>query len=80
MELTHYFLSYNGERTHQSLDYKTPDVMYRAATGGGVKIVAKFGGVRGESLVPHYCTGDSSRAKLGQRHSAVMTRVLSQTW
>lgn len=70
MELTQYFVSYNGERTHQSLDYRTADVLYRAATGGGAQIFVKFGAVRGEFLVPHYCTGDSSRAKLGQRHSA----------
>lgn len=40
--LTEYFLFYNRERTHQSLDYRTPDVVYRTASGGGAKIVDKF--------------------------------------
>jgi len=40
--LTEYFLFYNRERTHQSLDYKTPDVVYRTASGGGARIVDKF--------------------------------------
>ena len=40
--LTEYFLFYNRERTHQSLDYKTPDVIYRTASGGGARIVDKF--------------------------------------
>ena len=42
MGLTRYFMFYNEERLHQSLDYKTPDVVYRTATGGGAKIVDKF--------------------------------------
>lgn len=40
--LTEYFIFYNRERTHQSLDYKTPDVVYRTASGGGARIVDKF--------------------------------------
>jgi putative transposase len=40
--LTEYFLFYNRERTHQSLDYKTPDEIYRTANGGGARIVDKF--------------------------------------
>jgi len=40
--LTEYFLFYNRERTHQSLNYKTPDVIYRTASGGGSRIVDKF--------------------------------------
>jgi len=40
--LTEYFLFYNRERTHQSLDYRTPDVVYRTASGGGARIVDKF--------------------------------------
>jgi putative transposase len=73
--LTHYFLFYNEERLHQSLGYKTPDVVYRTAIGGGAKIVDKFGGARETSSpVPLRFTGDDvSRAEeLGQRHSAVM--------
>jgi len=40
--LTKYFIFYNTERTHQSLDYSTPDVIYRTANGGGARIVDKF--------------------------------------
>ena len=40
--LAEYFTFYNGERPHQSLDYKTPDIVYRTATGGGALIVDKF--------------------------------------
>jgi putative transposase len=40
--LMEYFVFYNTERTHQSLDYRTPDVVYRTASGGGARIVDKF--------------------------------------
>ena len=40
--LMHYFLFYNQERQHQSLGYKTPDVVYQTASGGGAMIVDKF--------------------------------------
>jgi putative transposase len=40
--LTAYFTFYNTERFHQSLGYMTPDAVYRAASGGGAKIVDKF--------------------------------------
>ena len=40
--LTQYFLFYNRARTHQSLDYKTPDDTYRTASGGGARIVDHF--------------------------------------
>jgi len=40
--LTKYFEFYNTERTHQSLGYSTPDVVYRTASGGGASIVDKF--------------------------------------
>jgi putative transposase len=45
--LTHYFRFYNEERLHQSLGYTKPDAVYQTATGGGTKIVDKFGGARG---------------------------------
>ena len=37
-----YFLLYNTERPHQSLDYKTPDSVYASASGGGALIIDKF--------------------------------------
>jgi len=40
--LAEYFVFYNGERPHQSLGNKTPDVVYRTAIGGGAMIVDKF--------------------------------------
>ncbi len=42
MGLTQYFQFYNQERWHQSLDYKTPNEVYKTARGGGAKIVDKF--------------------------------------
>ena len=33
--LTNYFEFYNTERTHQSLNYSTPEHVYKTATGGG---------------------------------------------
>ena len=40
--LAAYYTYYNGERPHQALDYQTPDVVYRTASGGGALIVDKF--------------------------------------
>ena len=40
--LAEYFTFYNGERPHQSLGQKTPEVVYRTAKGGGAVIVDKF--------------------------------------
>ena len=67
--LTDYFAFYNGERPHQSLDNKTPDVVYRSAIGGGAMIVDMARGhvefpraVEG-TPVPLRSTGDSSTAK-----------------
>jgi len=40
--LSTYFRFYNTKRFHQSLDYKTPDEVYRTASGGGALIVDKF--------------------------------------
>ena len=75
MGLMHYFLFYNSERRHQSLDYTTPDHVYRTGLGGGAKIVDKFGGALDiPSGVPLRSTPDgiSSAEELGQRHPAVV--------
>jgi putative transposase len=40
--LTKYFAFYNQERPHQALGDRTPDEVYKAATGGGAMIVDKF--------------------------------------
>jgi len=40
--LTEYFVLYNTARPHQSLDYLTPDQVYRTASGGGARIVDKY--------------------------------------
>lgn len=58
--LTDYFVYYNDARPHQSLGYETPSTVYKNATGGGAKIVDKFG----ERSKP------SAGEKLGQRQSA----------
>jgi putative transposase len=42
MGLTEYFTFYNGERPHQSLGQKTPDAIYRTATGGGAVIIDRY--------------------------------------
>jgi putative transposase len=52
--LTEYIVFHNSERTHQSLDYSTPDVVYQTASGGGAKIVDKF---KEKNIVPPQKTG-----------------------
>ena len=80
--LSKYFAFYNGERPHQSLGNRTPDVVYRTGVGGGAMIVDKFGGAGEEPPVPLRSTGVSSpaeerstattnaKAKPGQRRPA----------
>jgi len=74
--LADYFAFYNGERPHQSLENKTPDVVYRSAIGGGAMIVDKFPRAVEGTPVPLRSTGDSStaeaksEAKPGQRRPA----------
>lgn len=41
--LTVYFSFYNSERPHQSLYYKTPDIVYQSKCGGGAMIIDRFG-------------------------------------
>jgi putative transposase len=59
--LAEYFAFYNGERPHQSLGKKTPDVVYRTAVGGGAIILDKFGGAVKEA---------KSKAKTGAAPSS----------
>jgi putative transposase len=59
--LTEYFMFYNEVRPHQSLGYETPSTVYKNATGGGAKIVDKFGERDKQSFAKN----------LGQRQSAV---------
>ena len=47
--LTEYMVFRNSKRTHQSLGYSTPDVVYRTASGGGARIVDKF---KDKNIVP----------------------------
>jgi putative transposase len=60
--LADYFEFYNAERFHQSLDYLTPDAVYRTASGGGARIVDKFGGKE--------TSRTETEVKSGQRRSA----------
>lgn len=67
--LTEYFVFYNTERTHQSLDYRTPDEVYLTASGGGASIVDKF------SEREKSCS--ETETKPGQRRSAAYDRLPS---
>ena len=42
MGLTEYFMFYNTQRPHQSLNYRTPDNIHLSASGGGARIVDKY--------------------------------------
>ena len=76
--LTEYFAFYNDERPHQSLGYRTPNTVYRTATGGGAMIVDKFGGAVAAPPVERSETGGAATAtakteaktKPGQRRPA----------
>jgi putative transposase len=56
--LTEYFAFYNGERPHQGLGNRTPDAVYRAGTGGGARIVDRFGGPAGAAATPACGVGE----------------------
>jgi putative transposase len=71
--LTEYFVFYNTERIHQSLDYKTPDEVYRTASGGGASIVDKFT-TSGKALLEKDTKPES---KPGQRRAAACDRLPS---
>ena len=69
--LTEYFVFYNMERTHQSLDYRTPDVVYRTAGGGGASIADKF------SAKKKLAQEQNTQTKPGQRRAAACERLPS---
>jgi putative transposase len=69
--MTEYFVFYNTERTHQSLDYSTPDVVYRTASGGGASIADKF------SERKKLGQEKNTEAKPGQRRAAACERLPS---
>ncbi len=71
--LTEYFVFYNTQRTHQSLDYNTPDKVYRTASGGGARIVDNFS----ERKKSRSETEVKTEAKPGQRRSAACDRLPS---
>jgi len=80
--LGEYFSFYNGERPHQSLGQKTPDVVYKTALGGGAMIVDKYPRAVAGTPVPLRSTGVPAtaesvsevpaEAKPGQRRTAVL--------
>lgn len=45
--LSKYIAFYNGERPHQGLQYRTPDVVYASGVGGGAVIADKYPPVQG---------------------------------
>jgi putative transposase len=47
--LSDYFVFYNRKRPHQALQYKTPDVVYTSASGGGALIIDKYAGQADEA-------------------------------
>ena len=73
--LAEYFAFYNGERPHQSLGNKMPDVVCRTGMGGGAMIVDKFGGAGEEHPVPLRYTGVSSPPKAGSEAKATTTKA-----
>ena len=80
--LAEYFIFYNGERPHQSLGQKTPDVVYQTGIGGGAVIVNKYPRAVDGTPVPLRSTGVpstaesapevSTEAKTGQRRPAAL--------
>ena len=65
--LTEYFVFYNTERPHQSLDYRTPDEIYRTASGGGASIVDQFS--------ERQTTRSDTETPSGPRRSAACDRL-----
>ena len=61
--LAEYFIFYNGERPHQSLGQKTPDVVYQTGIGGGAVIVNKYPRAVDGPPVPLRSTGGGAIQK-----------------
>jgi len=78
--LTKYFAFYNGERMHQSLGSKTPDVVYASGIGGGALILDKYPREQKGLPVPLRSSGTLStqndekkaKSKPGQRRPAAV--------
>lgn len=77
--LTAYMIFYNAERTHQSLDYRTPNDVYQTRTGGGAIIVDKFGDANEEPSVSLRSTKDSSFAKMKAKTETTSTATTKAT-
>ena len=73
MGLTAYFVFYNTERPHQSLNYSTPDNIYQSAIGGGARIVDKYNGTEKAHAEIEF----KKETKSGQRCSAAVERLPS---
>ena len=61
--LAEYFTFYNGERPHQSLGQKTPEVVYKTASDGGAMIIDKYPRAVAGSTVPLRSTVDPATAE-----------------
>jgi putative transposase len=80
--LAEYFTFYNGERPHQSLGQKTPEVVYKTASDGGAMIIDKYPRAVAGLTVPLRSTVNPATAesvsevpaevKPGQRRPAVL--------
>ena len=70
--MSEYFAFYNGERPHQGLDNRTPDLVYRSAVGGGARIVDRFGSAGGSAPAALRSAGDAPAAEPGQRQCAAI--------
>jgi putative transposase len=64
--LTEYFAYYNEERPHQSLGYITPSEVYKTASGGGAKIVDRFGSQDDQN----------KKQEVGQRQPAALAECI----
>ena len=67
--LADYLVFYNTERSHQALDYRTPDEVYQTARGGGARIIDPFSDR--ETSLPQ------AEVISGQRRSAANERLPS---